>query len=301
VEFNLVRLVITLRLDTNIADPLALFGLNSCFAEAFRHVSGCRGAHDTDCPYCRSFSQSLSTDPAAVRRHQKPPLPFAFSLPLLPSSPNLGEQAEILLTIVGSAIQDAPLYLDALTRALARFGPAGRYVAVPLRAEAIDYYGTCSLFWEAGKGVSHENLILLSAEGVQQTCTLAADEVKLRIVTPLRLLSGGKPVRELTFSALARCLFRRITSLAYHYGGHEVDLDFRWLAERSRGICYTEGDFHWQGDAGKQGGIVGSGTFRGDLSEFHPFLLLGEYLQCGKGATYGYGSFRVEKPSGDLS
>lgn len=300
-EFNLVRLAITLRLDSDIADPLALFGLNYCFAEAFRHVSGCRGAHDTECPYCRSFSQSLSTDPAAVRRHQKPPLPFAFSLPLLPSSPNLGEQTEIHLTIVGSAIQDVSLYMDALTRAFSSFGPAGRYVVVPVRAEAVDYYGARTLFWEGGREESDENLVLLSAEGLQQTCTLAADEVKLRIITPMRILSGGKPVRELTFSVLARCLLRRITSLAYHYGGHEADLDFRWLAERSREICCTEGDFHWQGDAGKQGGILGSGTFRGDLSEFHLFLLLGEYLQCGKGATYGYGSFRVEKSSGDLS
>lgn len=300
-EFNLVRLVITVRLDTNIADPLALFGLNSCFAEAFRRVSGCRGPYDAECPHCRSFSQSLSTDPAAVRRHQKPSLPFVFSLPLLPSSPNLGGQTEIFLTIVGSAIQDVSCYLDALSLAFSSFGPAGKYVVAPVRAEAVDYYGARSLVWEAGKEKRDENLVLLSADGLQRTCTLAADEVKLRIVTPLRLLSGGKPVRELTFSALARCLFRRITSLAYHYGGHEADLDFRWLAERSREISCTDGDFHWQGGAGKQGGIVGSGTFRGDLSEFHPFLLLGEYLQCGKGATYGYGAFRLEKSSGDLS
>ncbi|GFE59158.1 CRISPR system precrRNA processing endoribonuclease RAMP protein Cas6 [Geobacter sp. AOG1] len=300
-EFNLVRLVITLRLDSDIADPLALFGLNSCFAEAFRRTSKCEGTHDTECPYSRSFSQSLSTDPAAVRRHQKPPLPFAFSLPLLPSPPNRGGQVEISLTLVGAAIQDVSFYLDALACAFSRFGPAGRYTAVPLRADTVDYYGARTLFWELGKRVCDENLILLSAEGIQQIGTLAADEVKLRIVTPLRLLSGGKPVRELTFSSLVRCLFRRITSLAYYYGGHETGLDFRWLAERSLHVSCTDGDFYWQGDAGKHGGIVGSGTFRGDLSEFHPFLLLGEYLQCGKGAAYGYGAFRLEKSSGDLS
>ena len=300
-EFNLVRLVITVRLDTDIADPLAMFGIHRCFAEAFRRVCICGGAHDNNCPYSRNFSQSLSTDPAAVRRYQKPPLPFTFSLPQLSLPPNRGREVEISLTLVGSAIQYMSQYLSALTLALSSFGPAGRYVARPVKAEAVDYYGVRSSVWEAGREMDEKNLILLSADGIQQAFPLTPDGVRLRLVTPLRLLSGGKPVRELTFSLLIRSLIRRITALAYYYGYYEMDMDFKWLAERSREIRCTDGDFCWQGDNGKYAGILGSGTFTGVLDEFHPFLLLGEYLQCGKGAAYGYGQFLLEKSSGELS
>ena len=300
-DFNLVRLVITVRIDSDIADSLALFGIHSCFADAFRRVCGCRGTHDRNCPCSRNFSQSLSTDPAAVRRYQKPPLPFTFSLPQLPLPPNRGREVEISLTLVGSAIQYLSLYLSALKLTLSSFGPAGRYVAQPVTAEAVDYYGVRSPVWEAGREVDEKNLILLSADGIQQAFPLTPDGVRLRLVTPLRLLSGGKPVRELTFSLLVRALIRRITALAYYYGYYEMDMDFKWLAERSREISCMDGDFFWQGDTGKYAGILGSGTFSGVLNEFHPFLLLGEYLQCGKGAAYGYGQFLLEKSSGELS
>ena len=32
-----------------------------------------------------------------------------------------------------------------------------------------------------------------------------------------------------------------------------------------------------------------------DLTDFHPFLLFGEYFHAGKGATYGLGRYRLEK------
>ena len=300
-EFNLVRLAVTVRLDTDIADPMALFGIHRCFAEAFRRSCICGGTHDRNCPCSLNFSQSLSTDPAAVRRYQKPPLPFTFSLPQLPLPPNRGREVEISLTLVGSAIQFISQYLSALTLALSSFGPAGRYVARPVRAETVDYYGVRSPVWEAGREMDEKNLILLSADGIQQAFPLTPDGLRLRLLTPLRLLSGGKPVRELTFSLLVRSLIRRITALAYYYGHYEMDMDFKWLAERSREISCTDGDFCWEGDNGKYAGILGSGTFNGVLGEFHSFLLLGEYLQCGKGAAYGYGQFLLEKWSGELS
>jgi hypothetical protein len=303
VEFNFARLVITLRLETDIDDPLALFGLRSLFAEAFRRVSGCQSMHGMDypCPYCRNFSQSMSDDPVAVRRYQKPPLPFAFSLPLLTQLPNRGAIVEVGLTLVGSAVQHAAVYLDAFQLALSRFGPASRFAAMPLKAVSIDYYGARSLLWEKGEDVCADHLVLLSMEGLQQTCTLSPDAVTLHISTPLRLMKEGMPLRDLTFSPLVRHLFRRISALAYYYCDYEMDEDFRWLAERSTDIRCTMADFHWQDVRGSFSGTLGRGTFCGELSEYLPFLLLGQFVQCGKGAAYGFGNFRVEKTVDDLS
>jgi hypothetical protein len=38
----------------------------------------------------------------------------------------------------------------------------------------------------------------------------------------------------------------------------------------------------------KLSGIIGSAIFTGRMVEFHPFLLLGEYLHVGKGTAYGF-------------
>ncbi len=43
------------------------------------------------------------------------------------------------------------------------------------------------------------------------------------------------------------------------------------------------------------GGFVGEATFSGDISEFLPFLKLGEYLHIGKGTVYGLGKYEIKE------
>src|SRR5690349_2540332 len=87
VDLNFLRLVVTLRLETDVTDPYLLFGMRTDFAKLFREVTSCRREVCQQCPDAPGcpclpiLSQRLSTDPSAVRRFQKPPLPFAFALP----------------------------------------------------------------------------------------------------------------------------------------------------------------------------------------------------------------------------
>ncbi len=41
------------------------------------------------------------------------------------------------------------------------------------------------------------------------------------------------------------------------------------------------------------GGFVGQVTYRGDFTEFLPYLLLGTYTHVGKGATFGLGEYEI--------
>jgi len=41
------------------------------------------------------------------------------------------------------------------------------------------------------------------------------------------------------------------------------------------------------------GGFLGEITFEGELTEFLPFLKLGEYLHIGKGTVYGLGKYEI--------
>lgn len=45
----------------------------------------------------------------------------------------------------------------------------------------------------------------------------------------------------------------------------------------------------------KLGGFVGKMSFGGDLGRFMPLLKLGEYLQVGKGTSFGLGKYKIRE------
>lgn len=137
-------------------------------------------------------------------------------------------------------------------------------------------------------------LATISLEDLVVMNTLPHDRLRLRIHTPMCILSEGKPVRDFSFSTFMMPLLRRISSLARYYYGSALDLDFRRLASLSEAVVVTEQDFHWvDRESGAPGGILGSGVLVGDLAAFHPALMLGEYLNCGKGSAFGSGRYEI--------
>ncbi len=41
-------------------------------------------------------------------------------------------------------------------------------------------------------------------------------------------------------------------------------------------------------------GLVGTATYAGDLAPFWPYLVFGQWVHVGKGATFGLGAYRIE-------
>jgi hypothetical protein len=80
---------------------------------------------------------------------------------------------------------------------------------------------------------------------------------------------------------------------SYHF--MELDLDYKWLSRQSQEIGISSNGFRWAERDKGMSGIIGGGTFTGSMVEFHPFLLLGEYLHAEKGAAYGFGRYWLEK------
>ena len=74
------------------------------------------------------------------------------------------------------------------------------------------------------------------------------------------------------------------------------------MIQRAQDVIVKERDTHWhdwerysarQDVRMKMGGILGSVTFSGDLSEFMPYLLLGGHLHVGKGTSFGLGRYEI--------
>ncbi|HEX8961047.1 MAG TPA: CRISPR system precrRNA processing endoribonuclease RAMP protein Cas6 [Geobacteraceae bacterium] len=295
-DLNLVRLILTLRLEGDIADRYALFGMRPHFEEAFRRAASCGrdAGHCTrgvGCAYHQTFSQPLTADPAALRRFQKPSLPFVFSLPLLPDPPNEGDEVEVSLVLAGSAANFVTDYIAALEGMLVIPAFRRRFSASLMKVESAGYDGYRTLVMAPGKEVAMDRVATLSLQGLPECAAHARDMVTVSIVTPMLILREGSPLREFSFSFFMRALFRRVSSMAYYYGGGESELDYRWLAGETHAVACVESEFRWVEWSRKWCGIVGEGTFRGDLTDFLPFLCGGEYLHVGKGATFGLGRY----------
>jgi CRISPR-associated endoribonuclease Cas6 len=301
VDLNLVQLIVTLRLEADISDRYALFAMKPYFEEAFRQAAGCTGGSSgpctrgDGCPYHQTFSQPLSADPAALRRYQKPSLPFVFHLPLVAEPPNEGDTVELGLILAGSAVNFATDYLAALEGMLRNPGFRRRFSASLIKVESAGYGGTRTLIMAPGKELATGLMTTLSLQGLRESSVLAPDAVTVTIVTPMRIMAEGRPLREFSFSPFIRALCRRASAMAYYYGGSEADLDFKWLAERSRSVACADADFRWVEWGSSWGGLLGSATVAGDMTEYHPFLLAGEYLHVGKGATFGLGRYALGK------
>lgn len=299
-DLLLVKLVFTLRLAADGFEPRFLYQLKKPFEEIFRNTV-CRGRGNCEtcsirggCPCLVVFGQELARDPAVVRLHQKPPLPFAFQFDTIPARLRRGEEFELGLVLVGRA---AGLVEEFCTATERLFGAGGRGVFPAAAVVGIETSG-CAGFRSTirrEEGVHDPTgLCTISLEDLLSLNTLASGCISLRLLTPLRNLREGKAVKVFSFSSFIRPLLRRISSLSRYYYGDSLTLDYKRLSVLSESIEIGAGDFHWQERSkGHPEGIVGQGTLQGQLAGFHPALLLGEYLNCGKGAAYGLGRYQI--------
>ncbi|KAF0218073.1 MAG: hypothetical protein FD174_3093 [Geobacteraceae bacterium] len=298
-DLNFVRIIFTLRVAGDEANPFVLFGSKERFMDAFRQAANCRCSRcescprSFECPYCQTFSQTISSDPAAVKRFQKPPFPFVFEFPLVLPAPNRGGFLECGLTLVGSAVNFIADYLAALRIMFQPAGTGRRLNAFLVRVESVDYSGSRHTIFDQD-GVALDRLVFLSLAGLQNTNVVTPGPLTLSIITPMRIMQEGRPLRDISFSPFVRALFRRISSMAYYYGGVEMDFDYKWLADRSSGIETVSSKLRWVEWKPGLCGVMGTVTFSGDVADFLPFILLGEHFHVGKGAPFGLGSYRID-------
>lgn len=299
-DFNLAHLVFILR-GADPADSLVrLYGGRSAFEAAFRELACCRAGRDCracdcrqDCPYWRVFGQELAVDPEIVRRHQKPGLPFAFRLPL-PAPAVRGGSWEAELLLLGPAVELASLFCRALDRLLAAAGGGARIE----RVSSLDYQGRRVPLAPEGRGWDCAGLVVMSAAAVRLLGQRYAEQLRITLETPLKLVNSGRELRHFDASLFCRTVIRRVSSLAAYYGEEGNREEFRGLAEQARAVRLITGNFGCGAPSGlsaRYGGVSGHGLLGGGVNELAEILHLGMLLNLGKGAPFGMGRYRVER------
>jgi hypothetical protein len=287
VELHYVKLLVTFTLDSDVADSYLLFHCRSDFEAAFRSTLSCRrfdcaGCRETKrCPYPANFGQIMANDPEAVKRHQKPPLPFVLQFPVLPPLPNRGKTLKCALTLIGSAAQEVDRFIASLSSVLSGIGTT----VTSVEAEA------------PGGGRSPvatgKPLPILSPLDPPLSGPLPPDRMTMSFITPLKLVHEGRLLKQFTFSHLARALMRRVSSLAYYYEGAAPDLDYRWLSRESEAITTVSSSSRFVSWGGRPAGIIGTASFAGDLEPFHLLLQSGLATNVGKNASFGFGAYHI--------
>jgi len=294
-DFNLVHLAITVRPDDVFQLCLRLPLLGNEFAAACR-INSCRWperacgscSRRDSCPWNLVFGQNLSSDPSALKRFQKPPLPFTFTFPS-PSDPaNSASEIECGLVVIGHAIPCLDLLLEGF-----------REILLPLAAEVLlvgtrDYQGIVHPLGD-GMGVNYpDNLVVLSIKDVLDNRIWTDSCLQIRLMSPLRLFAEGRLLGHFDFSRFARSLLRRVSSLAYYYGAHEFACDYKELSRQADAVICTDNHFIRATDSNRRmDGLLGDGRFRGDFSGLLPFIIAGLYVHAGKGSSFGSGAYEL--------
>ncbi len=159
-----------------------------------------------------------------------------------------------------------------------------------------------SIFNHESKLVRVPDVAITHEDVLRRSATLPQDSVCLRLVTPLRLVMDGKLVHCLTFHALMRRLLRRLTDLQNHFCDERLELDFRGLLDKAEQVQVAGDKTYWVDLSSYSrrrqartpiGGLVGEITFKGELQDFLPFLVWGQFTHAGKDVTKGNGWYQI--------
>lgn len=250
------------------------------------------------CPYPAIFETPA---PAShhLQKFSQVPNPYVIEPPPLGTrAVAAGEVLSFSLVLIGRALEQLPLIVYALQRAL-RHGLGEGRARGELEDIAWERGDESVPVWDAAAGrvCAHEPALEVPAfDG----CASA----RIEIATPLRLQDNGRPLQahELSPRKLATALVRRTALLfEFHAGRPGFGAQASALARHAETLAderaLTWHDWSRYSSRQKQsmtlGGVLGSWTLRGDLTPLAPWLWLGQWLHAGKNATMGMGGYTL--------
>lgn len=259
------------------------------------------------CIYSYIFETPLPNGALKMKKYPFVPHPFVITPPLNKKQ-NYRENEELAfeLTLVGNSIDYFPYFVYAFN-ALGKIGfkkGDGKFELQKVYVEQVG--GDPDIVYSSeDKSLINRSYYLDLGKLFASANSENIQTISLRLITPMRLKFNEAISPSLEFHILLRNLLRRISLLSYFHCGMELDLDFKGLIDRSKEIKIQNSNLKWfdwerfslrQNTKMKMGGLIGSITYEGDLKEFLPFILIGEYIHVGKGTSFGLGKYKIIIP-----
>jgi hypothetical protein len=339
--FRCLRLQVEVRATTRIELPSYLGStLRGAFGMALRRSACALRRQEcstcllrTSCIYSYTFETPLVSGSEDQRRYATAPHPFVLNLETgTEGIQEPGSTFSFGITLVGRAAEFLPYFVYASQR-MGELGIGkgrGTFEVVrvynlglceipfnpPLPKEGKgDFMLHCD---HAGHGGSQEHqLETIYEDGVLRmpreflglgnaesiSTKFSPQAVRLRFITPLRLVFDGDLCLDPEFHILARNLLRRLNNLVCFHCGQEGDHALGYLLDKAETVRLAESKTRWydweryskrQDKRMQMGGLLGEVTYEGELEQFLPLLVLGSWVNLGKGTSFGLGRYSLE-------
>lgn len=250
------------------------------------------------CGWNKLFGQPLTPDIAALKRYQKPPLPFVFSFFDRAGEGHATDELLCGLVVVGSAIPLLPLLVEGFVSLLAtEFGSVDSEL---IHIACRDFQGVSQtpFRFEMMQNLM-ENLVIVSPDDLQANRHWGNSTLELRLLSPLKLIENGRVSQEFDFCRFARFVMRRVSSISYYYGGHELEWEFKELVkEIDVTSCIQEKYYYSAHRRHSLSGVTGSGVYEVQNDRIISLLKTGALLHVGKGASFGMGAYEMNLHAG---
>lgn len=258
------------------------------------------------CPYGRIF-ETLNTGTA--QRLQGPkhaPHPFVLKVPRVD-----GQRVLFAFTLIGRAIDDLPIVLEAMDGLSDGFtvrsdGGGARTLRFETRGIFARAMDGCD--YPLASGATWPETRRLAATLSDCEC-LGNDQhrsVMLDIVSPMHLVARGHPLERFEWSVFLRRLLTRIEVLSQCYcSGTPRPEWFDALSRAGNGVAVTENHTRWAAASRFSsrhrvdlplGGFVGRVVIESPMPGLLPILRAGEALGVGKNTSSGCGEYELILP-----
>ncbi|MDM8539451.1 CRISPR system precrRNA processing endoribonuclease RAMP protein Cas6 [Desulfococcaceae bacterium HSG9] len=257
----------------------------------------------TKCVYSYTFETPPPADTEVLRLYPFAPHPFVLNISGNSNENRKpGSPLQFGMTLVGRAIEFLPYFAYGFIQ-MGQLGIGkgrGRFDVEQIVA-VNDKGENAEIVFEHDH-VTPPETILSFENACQRSTEYASNEITVRFNTPLRVKYRGRLHDNPDFHIMIRNLLRRVSNLLYFHCGQHADFDFKTLIRKAETVKMIHSDIRWADQkrySNRQkkhmlmGGIVGQATYRGDLAEFLPLLVLGSWVNIGKGTSFGLGSYSL--------
>jgi len=266
--------------------------------------SACMLQHS--CVYSYIFETPIPADSHVMKKQTHVPHPFSFSdmSDLHKHEYASGEIFRFSLCLMGKSIDFLPYCIYAMIR-LGQFGMGrGRGRFKLLHIQEMDAHHQCcdDIYVDDQLHMPQHFLSIETAEALMSQYVNSKHQITLDFISPFRIKYQNKLCDHVAFHILIRSLMRRLANLAYFHSNSRVHLDFNEIIEKARSVRISENNMTWY-DWGRYstrqkewmnfGGLVGDITYEGDIRVFIPLLILGSWVNVGKGTAFGLGNYRL--------
>jgi hypothetical protein len=317
VELEIMKLKFTLQAEDTIKLPERPGStFRGAFGHGLREVACNLG--DEVCKHCdlnTSCAYSLLFNPFLVgkerertsNRFNNKPRPFVFE-PLSEGKEIFkpGEKIEFRLNLFGYT-KKFILYIIKAWRLLQKKGIGtgrGKFTLLEVW-NSNDISGDKKRLYSADFGFDKEAVVTIDKQDLNQVKEIInKKELHLNLTAPMLLKYNGEEADIIQFNILIQNLFRRLSALSAFYGEEKLDIDFENYLERAKEVELVKNETSWQrwkrysnrqNRRIKMKGLQGSVKYKGEITNFLLYLILGQYVHVGKNTVFGLGNYKIKR------